>query len=190
MAANRGIQARRTGRSRAYRRSFTVVVLNRSTRRFSSTRFDALPSRTKYDYDPYGERFVLDADFTDDSDGASDFGLKIGHQGLHHDPVTGLVYNRNRMLHTQLGRFMQRDPLGYVDGMSSYQYQTSRPTSSTDPQGTVTLKECLDACYSACKETAVARICRRLKSPRARALCWSAIYGSTAFCTGICYAIF
>jgi hypothetical protein len=38
----------------------------------------------------------------------------MSYQGLYHDPVTGLVYNRNRMLHTKLGRFTSRDPLGYV----------------------------------------------------------------------------
>ncbi|BAM02982.1 hypothetical protein PSMK_08230 [Phycisphaera mikurensis NBRC 102666] len=36
----------------------------------------------------------------------------FGHQGLHHDEATGLIYNRARMLHPTLGRFVQRDPLG------------------------------------------------------------------------------
>lgn len=54
---------------------------------------------------------------TDPVAGSYDFA--IGHQGLMHDP-TGLVYNRARMLHPLLGRFTQRDPLGYVDGMSLY----------------------------------------------------------------------
>jgi RHS repeat-associated protein len=89
----------------------------------------------RYDYNPYGQRFVLDADFSDDSDGQSDFGLKIGHQGLYHDTATGLVYNRARMLNPTLGRFMQRDPLGYVDGMSVYQYVGSNPLSRRDSMG-------------------------------------------------------
>jgi hypothetical protein len=41
----------------------------------------------------------------------------FGHQGLMHDEENGLVYNRHRMLHPRAGRFMQCDPLGYVDGM-------------------------------------------------------------------------
>jgi RHS repeat-associated protein len=61
--------------------------------------------------------------------------MRVGHQGLYHDPVTDLVYNRHRMLHTQLGRFTQRDPLGYVDGMSVYEYIESSPHISTDSFG-------------------------------------------------------
>ena len=44
----------------------------------------------------------------------------IGHQGLHHDDETGLIHNRARTRSPRLGRFLQRDPLGYVDGMSTY----------------------------------------------------------------------
>jgi RHS repeat-associated protein len=59
-------------------------------------------------------------DYTGDSDSQSDINLAFGHQGLYHDTATGLVYNRARMLNPTLGRFNQRDPLGYVDGMSVY----------------------------------------------------------------------
>jgi hypothetical protein len=34
-----------------------------------------------------------------------------------------------------LGRFMQRDPLGYPDGMNGYQYEGSEPVSQADPDG-------------------------------------------------------
>ena len=36
-----------------------------------------------------------------------------------------------------LGRFMQRDPLGYPDGMNGYQGCRSQPVSLTDPAGTM-----------------------------------------------------
>jgi RHS repeat-associated protein len=66
----------------------------------------------------------------------SPYGLcDIGHQGLMHDKEFGLVYNRARYLHPTLGRFMQRDPLGYVDGMSVYEYVRSGPTAYVDPEG-------------------------------------------------------
>jgi hypothetical protein len=39
------------------------------------------------------------------------------------------------MYHPGQGRFMQRDPAGYVDGMSAYQYARSRPGGATDPRG-------------------------------------------------------
>jgi RHS repeat-associated protein len=61
-------------------------------------------------------------------------GLAIGHQGLYHDAETGLIYNRARMLHPTLGRFTQRDPLGYVDGMSIFAYYAGMK-GGVDPNG-------------------------------------------------------
>jgi len=37
--------------------------------------------------------------------------------------------------HPRLGRFLQRDPIGYEDGMGLYEYVTSQPTVSRDPEG-------------------------------------------------------
>lgn len=69
--------------------------------------------------------------------GTTGLGLNdVGHQGLFHGGAIGLglVYNRARMLHTTLGRFVQRDPLGYVDGLSRYAaYQVFR--EGMDPSG-------------------------------------------------------
>ena len=96
----------------------------------------------RYEYSPYGERFVLDADYSDDADGISDIGNDIGHQGLMHDEKIGLIYNRARMLNSGLGRFMQRDPLGYVDGKNLYQYVGSNPTVRIDPLGYFYWKSC------------------------------------------------
>lgn len=39
------------------------------------------------------------------------------------------------MLHPQQGRFMQRDPLGYMDGMGLYEYVRSRPLNWVDSSG-------------------------------------------------------
>jgi RHS repeat-associated protein len=55
---------------------------------------------------------------------------------LLHDEETGLVYNRARMLHPILGRFAQRDPEEYNDGMNFYQYLRSAPTLYRDAKGT------------------------------------------------------
>ncbi|MFP4144843.1 MAG: RHS repeat-associated core domain-containing protein [Phycisphaeraceae bacterium] len=101
----------------------------------------------RYEYTPYGQRQVFQPSGSSDpgafaptlgSQTASDLGATVcdfGHQGLMHDAATGLVYNRARMLHPRLGRFMQRDPLGYVDGMSVYEYVRCRPTVLTDARG-------------------------------------------------------
>ena len=90
----------------------------------------------RYEYTPYGERTVFVSAGINDPMALTParmsqrvtlagveqpYGLlEVGHQGLMHDEETGLIQNRRRMLHPRLGRFMQRDPLGYVDGMSVY----------------------------------------------------------------------
>ena len=40
------------------------------------------------------------------------------------------------MLHPVHNRFLQRDPLGYPDGMSCYEYTSSKPAQCVDPEGT------------------------------------------------------
>jgi RHS repeat-associated protein len=62
---------------------------------------------------------------------------ELAEGALIHDEESGLVYNRERMLYPTLGRFMQRDPLEYVDGADSYQYQQSSPLIGGDSLGTV-----------------------------------------------------
>jgi len=48
---------------------------------------------------------------------------------------TGLYHVRNRTYHPAVGRFMQRDPIGYVDGMSLYGSCGNNPPNATDPFG-------------------------------------------------------
>jgi RHS repeat-associated protein len=93
----------------------------------------------RYIFDPYGERTVLNADWRVDTDGLSDFNFVHGHQGGRHDLAVGLVDFRNRFLDTSLGRWTRQDPMGYVDGMSQYQYQRCKPTSALDPAGYKTI---------------------------------------------------
>ena len=52
--------------------------------------------------------------------GRSAYSMHCGFQGLYHDDETQLIYNRARMLSPRLERFIQRDPLGYPDGMNTY----------------------------------------------------------------------
>jgi len=52
-----------------------------------------------------------------------------------HDEEIGVVYNRARMLHPTLGRFMQQDPFGYVDGMNVLAYEQDSPVYSLDSNG-------------------------------------------------------
>jgi len=51
-----------------------------------------------------------------------------------------LQLNRNRFYHQQLGRWVNRDPVGYEDGNNLYQFELSSPVQNIDPQGTITIK--------------------------------------------------
>jgi len=106
----------------------------------------------RYEYNPYGERIVLDSDYTLDADGESDFTNPLGHQGLRHDAATGLIHNRARMRDPVRARWLQRDPLGYVDGASlyaAYHIMSGR----RDPSGLI-------CCRDKCKTVGTKRSCR------------------------------
>jgi len=69
---------------------------------------------------------------------------RIGYAGYQHDPsLTGSAqasgqskyHVRHRVYDASIGRWTRRDPLGYVDGMSVYEYVASRPMNATDPRG-------------------------------------------------------
>ncbi|MCL4852622.1 MAG: RHS repeat-associated core domain-containing protein, partial [Bryobacteraceae bacterium] len=97
----------------------------------------------RYLYDPYGKASYLNADFT--SRASSNFGWLYLHQGGRLDLTSSLYNFRNRDFSATLGRWLQQDPLGYVDGVNLYQYVLSRPINATDPTG-------LTPCW--CGETA------------------------------------
>jgi len=99
----------------------------------------------RYLYDPYGRRTVLDGnddadpnvyEWAPDGDNRSDYDNALGHQGLPHDTESGLIHNRYRYRHPAMGRWLQRDPKRYVDGLSLYEYVRSQPCGTVDPAGT------------------------------------------------------
>ncbi|MFN8816585.1 MAG: RHS repeat-associated core domain-containing protein [bacterium] len=63
----------------------------------------------------------------------------VGYCGYIHNEDTGLYTVRFRTYSATLGRWLTRDPAGYVDGMHLYAYAESRPITMIDPMG-------LDAC--------------------------------------------
>jgi RHS repeat-associated protein len=107
--------------------------------------------KERYEYKPYGERFVFFNPGTNDvglyaptqasrrvnaNSVDQPYGLcDVGHQGLVHDEEVGLVYNRARALHPTLARFAQRDPLESVDSPNQFLYLRSSPLRSFDPAG-------------------------------------------------------
>jgi RHS repeat-associated protein len=57
-----------------------------------------------------------------------------GYTGREPDE-TGLVYYRARYYDPTLGRFTQRDPIGFVGGINLYGYVLGNPVNATDPEG-------------------------------------------------------
>ncbi|WP_284397977.1 RHS repeat-associated core domain-containing protein, partial [Pseudomonas putida] len=55
-------------------------------------------------------------------------------QGQYWDVETGLHYNRYRYYDPQIGRFIGKDPIGFIGGFNSYTY-ASNPIEWTDPYG-------------------------------------------------------
>lgn len=66
---------------------------------------------------------------------ASSIGNEFLCTGRRLDPETGLQYSRFRYYHPQLGRFVNRDPIGYRGGMNLYAYVGGRVTGFVDPSG-------------------------------------------------------
>ncbi|HET6456060.1 MAG TPA: RHS repeat-associated core domain-containing protein [Armatimonadota bacterium] len=85
----------------------------------------------KIKYDPYGEYAFI-------ADGST--GNTLLFQGQRWNNESKLYCFKLRELSPQLGRFMQRDPAGYVNGMNTYQFAGGRPVDSLDPYGLVSAR--------------------------------------------------
>jgi len=88
----------------------------------------------RYDYAPYGRATFWTADYTDTGD-ETQVHLDFLFTGQRFDPETGLYHYKFRAHHPTLGRFLQREPLGYFDGMSFYPYAVAAPLRFMDPTG-------------------------------------------------------
>jgi RHS repeat-associated protein len=90
----------------------------------------------RYSYDAYGYSTTLEADY---SPGAYEYDFEYRYAGYRWDYETHLLQVRNRWYHPRLGRWVSRDPVGYEDGMSLYEYVNGQPIDTTDPMGTLTV---------------------------------------------------
>jgi RHS repeat-associated protein len=92
----------------------------------------------RYEYDAYGRVQILSSGFSvlSSSQYANPFAFTgrqldvLDNGNLHH------MHYRHRDYCPTLGRFLQHDPLGYVDGMGLYEYVKSNPIIEKDPKGT------------------------------------------------------
>lgn len=87
----------------------------------------------RYEYDPYGQPSIFDA--TDNAIVQSTVGNAILFTGREYDAETGTYYYRARTMHPGLGRFMQHDPMMYVDDYNMYSYVGNMPTIYVDRFG-------------------------------------------------------
>ncbi len=89
----------------------------------------------RYTYTPYGTLEVRDAAFQPTGN-PSAYAWPYTYTTRRLDAETGLMYYRNRMYHSELGRFVSRDPIGYEAGDGNlYRYVGDSPTVSLDPTG-------------------------------------------------------
>ena len=94
-----------------------------------------------YDCDAYGNTLIFTgpgADgvwFTDDDVQSSYGANEIIYCGYRFDPESELYHVRNRTYSPVLGRWIQRDPIGYAGSVNLYEYASSRPATRLDPNG-------------------------------------------------------
>ena len=109
----------------------------------------------RFKYEAYGQAQVMSALFVDQS--SSSYDWEFRYTGRREDLETGLLYFRARIYSAQLGRFISRDPLGFVDGMSLY--RAYFVPGDVDPEGllSVTVDDAYDkgvkkikSCYEFC----------------------------------------
>ena len=91
----------------------------------------------RFAYDPYGAATVLTAAWAPAGTtlGSDTYGWIYGFQGGRYDPQSGLYAFGYREYNPVLGRWMQQDPAGYVDGINRYIALRNDPVGRLDAAG-------------------------------------------------------
>ena len=100
-----------------------------------------------YTYDAYGTPYVkigqtyvkLKAYLSNPLFSQSTRGNDRLYTGREYDGETGLYYYRAREYSPELGRFLQRDPIGQMDQVNLYTYVGNSPVMGRDPSGCYSL---------------------------------------------------
>ena len=85
------------------------------------------------EYDAFGKPSFFDGNYAPLNSSAIENPYLF--TGRRYDGETGLHFYRSRYYSDQLGRFLQRDPLDFVDGFSVYNYVKGSPANWVDPLG-------------------------------------------------------
>jgi RHS repeat-associated protein len=93
----------------------------------------------RFAYTPYGRRETLTPAWATLPAGSTPaVGWWHAFQGIEFTDVTNLGYARNRDYNASMGRFIQRDPIGFDAGDNNwYRFVGNGPTGKTDPSGLV-----------------------------------------------------
>ncbi|MFC1524959.1 RHS repeat-associated core domain-containing protein [Planctomycetota bacterium] len=87
----------------------------------------------RYSYDAYGNVTFMDANYNTIPQSA--IGNDYLFTGRRYDPETGLYFYRARYYSAEMGRFVNRDPVGYNDLFNLYTYVRNNPLYFIDPFG-------------------------------------------------------
>lgn len=88
----------------------------------------------RYYYEPYGDTVITDEEGFEQR-ASSAYGNPFMWTGQRYDSNHELYHFWARSYSPMLGRWLQRDPLGYIGGLNLYQYVYSRPMNLVDPLG-------------------------------------------------------
>jgi|GEM_PF-1128542 len=86
-----------------------------------------------YEYDPFGNVSIFDGDELPLSQSAIENPYLFTGRRLDHE--TSLYYYRARHYDPRIGRFLQRDPLGFWDGVHLYSFVGNNPVNHIDLLG-------------------------------------------------------